>query len=293
MMKEESQGEAMKDEKEYELKDNKDQVVVAEAEKLNVKEKASSPGLENLVKEDGNVDNSLKVENNQGTVLMSDATGVEISEQLRIVPKKELESCEKLKQKEAGVEEELLKSVIMEVEGERDEDESSSVRELLDGIEARVEALRLAADELRREQEELLGSLDEVGGSTGAGGQLQHLAEVDREEVNLEVARLAARVKAVKVEVAMVRSEGQEDALKGVEGKISDLVAKLQSGGEVQNAMAECKALLAACSEGEVGGANQKFEQLVLGCSAKDQKEVKGRLENLLEQITALATSQI
>ena len=65
MMKEENQGEAMKDEKEYELKDNKDQVVVAETEKLNVKEKASSPGLENLVKEDGNVDNSLKVENNQ------------------------------------------------------------------------------------------------------------------------------------------------------------------------------------------------------------------------------------
>merc|ERR1712192_36428 len=142
-----------------------------------------------------------------------------------------------------------------------------------------------------REQEELLGSLDEVGGSTLAGGQLQHLGEVDREEVNLEVARLAARVKAVKVEVAMVRSEGQEEALKGVDDKISDLVGKLQSGGEVQSAQAECKALLAACSEGEVGGANQKFEQLVLGCSAKDQKEVKGRLEDLLEQITALVAS--
>merc|ERR1719472_334695 len=122
----------------------------------------------------------------------------------------------------------------MEVEGDGDEDESSSVRELLDGIEARVEALRLAAEDLRREKDQLLGSLDEVGGSTGAGGQLQHLGEVDREEVNLEVARLAARVKAVRVEVAMVRSEGQEDALKGVEDKISNLVAKLQSGGEVE-----------------------------------------------------------
>jgi len=254
-------------------------------------------GLDNLVLGDENMgaaaDGSHKVENILGTVLMSDASGEEISqsEQLQKVPNKE--SGEKLNQREACAEEKVIKSVIMEVEGDDEEDESSSVRELLDGIEARVEALRLAAEELRREQEELLGSLDEVGGSTGAGGQLQHLGEVDREEVNLEVARLVARVKAVKVEVAMVRSEGQEDALKGVEDKISDLVGKLQSGGEVQSAQAECKALLAACSEGEVGGANQKFEQLVLGCSAKDQKEVKGRLEDLLEQITALATSQI
>jgi len=292
MMKEESQGEAKK-EKDCEMKDKEDQLLVGEAEKLDGKEKSSSDGLENSVKEEENVDRPPKVENNWGTVLMSDAAGVGISEQLQMVPKKELESGDKLKQTEAGVEEELLKSVIMEVEGDGDEDESSSVRELLDGIEARVEALRLAAEDLRKEKEELLGSLDEVGGSTGAGGQLQHLGEVDREEVNLEVARLAARVKAVRVEVALVRSEGQEDALKGVEDKISNLVAKLQSGGEVESAQAECRALLAACSEGEVGGANQKFEQLVLGCSAKDQKEVKGRLEDLLEQITALATSQI
>ena len=39
-------------------------------------------------------------------------------------------------------------------------------------------------------------------------------------------------------------------------------------------------------------GANQKFEQLVLGCAARDQKEVKGRLEDLLEQIGALATAE-
>ena len=107
-----------------------------------------------------------------------------------------------------------------------------------------------------------------------------------------EVARLAARVNTVRVEVTMVRSEGQKESLERVEDKISDLVAKVQSGDEVQSALAECKALLAACSEGEIvgGGANQKFEQLVLGCSARDQKEVKGRLENLLEQISALAS---
>ena len=290
MMKEESQEEAKKKEEK-----------IGDCESMNDKDKSSSAGFDNLVLKDenlGTVDSSLKVENNGGTVLISDAAGVEISqsEQLQSrVPNKELQSGERLKQQETCAEEEegVVKSVIMEVVGEEEEDESSSVRELLDGIEARVETLRLAAEELRREQEELLGSLDEVGGSTGAGGQLQHLGEVDREEVNLEVARLAARVKAVKVEVAMVRSEGQEEALKGVEDKISDLVGKLQSGGEVQSAQAECKALLAACSEGEVGGANQKFEQLVLGCSAKDQKEVKGRLEDLLEQITALATTQI
>ena len=287
MMKEESQGEAKKEEN----IETEDQLVAGEGGSMN-----GRAGLDNFVLEDENVgaaaDASPKVENILGTVLMSDASGVEISqsEQLQKVPNKE--SGEKLNQREACAEEKVIKSVIMEVEGDNEEDESSSVRELLDGIEARVEALRLAAEELRREQEELLGSLDEVGGSTGAGGQLQHLGEVDREEVNLEVARLVARVKAVKVEVAMVRSEGQEDALKGVEDKISDLVGKLQSGGEVQSAQAECKALLAACSEGEVGGANQKFEQLVLGCSAKDQKEVKGRLEDLLEQITALGTSQ-
>ena len=273
-MKEESQKEAKKKEEKIETEDK---LVAGDGESISDTEKSSRAGFDKLVVKDEHLataDGSPKAENNGGTVLISDAVGVEISqsEQLQMVPNKELQS------------------VIMEVEGE--EDESSSVRELLDGIEARVETLRLAAEELRREQEELLGSLDEVGGSTGAGGQLQHLGEVDREEVNLEVARLAARVKAVKVEVAMVRSEGQEEALKGVEDKISDLVGKLQSGGEVQSAHAECKALLAACSEGEVGGANQKFEQLVLGCSAKDQKEVKGRLEDLLEQITALATSQ-
>ena len=284
MKKEESQEE---EEKVGEMIESEDQLLVGEDGSSNGK-KEESTALENLVKEDELEENPPKLENNLRKVLTSEATGLKISnlEELHMVPNKQPECGEKLQQKEA--EEEMVESVIMEVEGNG----SSSVRELLDGIEARVEALRVAAEALRREQEELLGSLDEVGGSTGAGGQLQHLGEVDREEVNLEVARLAARVKAVKVEVTTMRSEGQVDALKGVEDKISDLVGKLQSRGEVQNALAECKALLAACSEGEVGGANQKFEQLVLGCAARDQKEVKGRLEDLLEQIGALATAE-
>ena len=224
-------------------------------------------------------------------VVQSSDKGAEISQSEQVVPNIELESVENRKQDENVDDKQATESVIMEVEVD-DEDQSASVRELLDGIEARVESLRLAAEDLRREQAELLGSLEEVGASTKAGGQLQHLGEVDREEVNLEVARLAARVNTVRVEVTMVRSEGQKESLERVEDKISDLVAKVQSGDEVQSALAECKALLAACSEGEIvgGGANQKFEQLVLGCSARDQKEVKGRLENLLEQISALAS---
>ena len=159
---------------------------------------------------------------------------------------------------------------------------ATSVRELLDSLEARVEGVRRAAAALQGEQEELLSSLRAVGAGVG------ELGEVEREEVGLEVERLVSRVEAVQVRVATVRTAGQQEAVEKVEMEVRGLVARLQGGGEVELLVRECRGMLAACGGEEGGVRSEGFERLVLGCSASDQKLVRRRLEVLLEQMVAL-----
>jgi hypothetical protein len=181
------------------------------------------------------------------------------------------------------------------VEPEEPAPGSAGVRELLDSIEERVEALRRAALALAEERAGLLASLGEVAGCTRPGGQLEQLQQIEREEVGLEVERLAHRVQAVRVEVATVRSAGQVEALRGVEAQLGSLVRRLQDTAEgpveARAVEADCRAFLAACGGLEASGSH-RFEGLVLGCAAGDQKRVKARLELLLEQILAFAASQ-
>ena len=171
---------------------------------------------------------------------------------------------------------------VEDVEVTMEEEAATSVRELLDSLEARVEGVRRAAAALQGEQEELLSSLRAVGAGVG------ELGEVEREEVGLEVERLVSRVEAVQVRVATVRTAGQQEAVEKVEMEVRGLVARLQGGGEVELLVRECRGMLAACGGEEGGVRSEGFERLVLGCSASDQKLVRRRLEVLLEQMVAL-----
>ena len=244
----------------------------------------------------------MEVGEGEATLKVEEKEGVKVEDEVTdIVSKPEVEAVavssgvvEKLSEEllsnyggqETPLEETAVKNVdqvpkVEDVEVSMEE-AATSVRELLDSLEARVEEVRRAAAALQEEQEELLGSLRAVG----AG--VEGLGEVEREEVGLEVERLVGRVEAVQVRVATVRTAGQQEAVEKVEMEVRGLVSRLQGGGEVEVLVRECKGLLAACGGEEGGVRSEGFERLVLGCSASDQKVVRRRLEVLLEQMVAL-----
>jgi len=157
-----------------------------------------------------------------------------------------------------------------------------SVREVLDDVEAQIEKVRASVLSLSSERDGLVELLQSINESL----QTSSLSDLHKEEVMLEVNRLNARAGDIVIEIKTRRTASQAEAMKGVEAEFSRLVKTVEIDGG-QDAETMCKEYIAACGE-DVWGQRQscqKFEQLVLGCALEDQKLVKRRLEELLEQI--------
>ena len=127
------------------------------------------------------------------------------------------------------------------------------------------------------------GGAGEGGGGTG-GGQAARKVGL----LVFQLLLLLPRLRAVTVEVCTIRSPSQSLALAQVEARLGEVVARLERG-ELEGAAGECEGLLAACGGGEGGGgaADHKFEAMLLGCSAGDQREVRGRLHSLVGIVRA------
>ena len=123
------------------------------------------------------------------------------------------------------------------------------------------------------------------------------LSEVEREEVELEVDRLRGRAEEVSCALETRRTETQRQSLEAVEAKICQLVREVQTEAEgTSGSSRTCRGYLAACGGAESGqGPAQtchKFEALVLGCAVEDQKMIRRRLSDLLNQIEILAENK-
>ena len=172
--------------------------------------------------------------------------------------------------------------------GDGDGQCNDSVRQVLDDVEAQIETLRDAVARLGRDKQALLEVLEGIGQSLPG----TPLSEVEREEVELEVGRLTGRVEEVRCDLQTRRTDTQRQSLEAVEAKISQLVGLVQTETDGVLSSRTCRGYLAACGGTESSLTCHKFEALLLGCAVEDQKTVRRRLEDLLNQIEILAENK-
>jgi len=169
-------------------------------------------------------------------------------------------------------------------DGEVGENSMGHITEVLDDLEQQVESLRASAILLAEDRDDVLTTLETVGHEDN----LASLAEVDRGEVAATVARLAARAAAIEVNVVTPRGESQAEALHQVNTAIDQLILVIQT--DCKKAEDICQTYISACDMdlGNQSSADSRFEKVLLGCTAEDQKVIKKRLIGLLEHIKAI-----
>uniref|UniRef100_A0A0N4ZA33 BAG domain-containing protein n=1 Tax=Parastrongyloides trichosuri TaxID=131310 RepID=A0A0N4ZA33_PARTI len=159
------------------------------------------------------------------------------------------------------------------------DDFNSSIIDLLDDTEARVEKLREQASALEQEKEQLLDVLKHIKLNVDL-----LRGEGDKEDVEVISARILNRCETVVVSVNTPRNPTQAKAL----AEINELVEKacLRIPQNIEEAKDCLKRYSNACNQDMPDGAiDHKFEAKVIECTADDQKKVKRKLANIIRQI--------
>lgn len=149
---------------------------------------------------------------------------------------------------------------------------------LLDEIEKRVENLRKQALSLEKERGDLLECLHTVSQSEDA----KCLSACDREELEANALRLTCRCLTVNISVTVPRNESQEESLK----KARNFIESVQAGTKKEDLKRRIQSLInASTSEPTYSEIppDQKFQALLLGCAAEDQKCLHRHLVSLYE----------
>uniref|UniRef100_A0A915KTR6 BAG family molecular chaperone regulator 2 n=1 Tax=Romanomermis culicivorax TaxID=13658 RepID=A0A915KTR6_ROMCU len=149
---------------------------------------------------------------------------------------------------------------------------------MLDEIEKRVENLRETAALMEQEKDSLIEMLNTVQ----INKDLLHIPQSDKEEIEATTNRLLSRCRTVAVNVSTPRNTEQEKALKLVNDRIDELISKMRD--DAVNSEHVCKKFLNACNpEQPDGPIDQKFQAILIECTADDQKKIRKRLEHMLQ----------
>ncbi|CAK9802801.1 BAG family molecular chaperone regulator 2 [Anthophora plagiata] len=157
---------------------------------------------------------------------------------------------------------------------------------ILDQIEVHVEQLRKDAWKLGEERDTLLSTLDTLRNSEVLNG----LGETDRDDVLRYAERLSMRCLTVDILVKIQRDQIQEEALHQVNGLIDGLIVGLRD--DPIGTRQRCASFMSACSSQGFGTSDKNFETVILGCTVDDQKQIKRRLQGLLDYIDKMHTIQ-
>jgi BCL2-associated athanogene 2 len=150
---------------------------------------------------------------------------------------------------------------------------------LLDEAERRIELLREMASNLEQEKEQLLDALNNVR----INADFLRLDDHDREDIDATSERLMKRCKAVEVSVFTPRNEDQARALDEVNKLIDAVTQKMQD--DLAAAKGTIERYFNACCPDEVGPIDQRFQTKVIECTADDQKKIRRKLAQIIEQI--------
>ncbi|GBN73987.1 BAG family molecular chaperone regulator 2 [Araneus ventricosus] len=109
------------------------------------------------------------------------------------------------------------------------------------------------------------------------------LSICEREEIEITTQRLLNRTLTVEVNVSTPRNEFQEKALSNVNKLYDDLLVTLRS--DLNNSKTVLQQYINACLSDCKGLFNQKFQAAILECTADDQKQMRKRLEALMQSL--------
>ncbi|KAF7629923.1 hypothetical protein Mgra_00009054 [Meloidogyne graminicola] len=152
---------------------------------------------------------------------------------------------------------------------------------LLDDTERKLTLCRENASSLEQEKESILKILKNIK----LTDSLLELEQVgDRDELVLNVDRIITRCSSVDVFVNTPRDKHQNQALKHVNEII--YVALNQTNDTVKT-KTKIQGFLNACRAEESGHIDDKFQSLIIACTADDQKnhEIRRRLEKIIVQL--------
>jgi len=112
------------------------------------------------------------------------------------------------------------------------------------------------------------------------------LDAVDREEILTTSQRLLRMLNTVTVVVTTVRNKEQQLALEAVNALLANLSRMSDASNERENARQLCRLYLNTCSsESYCLPVDDKFQRVLIECTADDQKRTRKRLETLLGNI--------
>lgn len=156
---------------------------------------------------------------------------------------------------------------------------SGRLVDMLDQVEKRIELLREHATSMEQERDCLLSMLQTIM----TNKELQSVTESEREEIEVTAQRLLTRTLTVEVAVSTPRNDLQQKALNRINDFINMLVQKIQI--DLESAREACKLYLNSCLSDGKGPIDQRFQAVIIECTADDQKKTRKRLESLLTTI--------
>ncbi|XP_059163119.1 BAG family molecular chaperone regulator 2-like isoform X2 [Physella acuta] len=109
--------------------------------------------------------------------------------------------------------------------------------------------------------------------------------EGEHQEICSTIERLKKRCKSVEIKIHTIRSAEQESAYKTVNSLVKDLEQIcLQNESDDQTYSQLAQSYLNACVSdlSSTGPIDYKFQGMILGCRLEDQKQVRQRLECLV-----------
>lgn len=148
-------------------------------------------------------------------------------------------------------------------------DNNEAIVGKLDELETQIENLRVAAFKLEEQKVQLTKLLTNISETINQSA----LASGHREEIEANTDRIMLRLLSVNIKVDIPRTADQEQAYSNVKILLTELENKVSSnidGGKKMITM-----YLNACSAEQTGPIDSNFQQMILACTADDQRQVR------------------
>ena len=148
--------------------------------------------------------------------------------------------------------------------------------ELLDGIDKNIEEHCNLATRMIQDHDWYANVLLAIK----AEENNETLSDVDKEEIHAILDRLQNRLHSVSIGLVTHRNESQTQAVEKVNEMLNQLVEMVQNGSS-DDALKLAESYLN-------DGTGSKFEALLLSCTSDDQKAVKKRIKNIMDNMNAI-----